>query len=65
MSKKVDPSTLMQLRLNTLGIYKGNCFQFKLEPEDYITEITVKHSKNTINSLQFKTDLGQVKTVGS
>ena len=46
-------------------MYKGNCFKFKLEPEDYITEIIVKHSKDTINSLQFKTDLGQVKTVGS
>ena len=65
MSKKVDIKKLTQHQLPMLGLRMGSCFQFKLVEEDYITQITVKHSTNTINVLEFKTQQGQVKTVGS
>ena len=51
--------------MSYIGPPAGNCFNFVFESTDFINKITVKHSENAINYLQFTTKKGLVRTVGS
>ena len=62
----VDPQvTLNDEKLDFLGVHQGDCVQHNIDEGDYIKTITVKHSENAINVLQFETEKGIVRSIGS
>lgn len=61
----LDWANLMHIELPPIGRREGSCIQFNIDPTDYITEITVKHSPDAINALEFKTNDGKTHKIGS
>ena len=57
--------TLNDEKLDFLGVHQGDCVQHNIDEGDFIRKITVKHSANAINVLEFLTENGVVKSIGS
>ena len=48
-----------------MGVHSGECFAHNIDSGDYIKSITVKHSTDAINVLEFMTSNGVEKSIGS